>query len=699
MSKTISYLTLLILFCSIFINNTAFAVSPGKIEQSNITLEYRNVTVYAPAVAQTQNGYAGAISTITVTIQNNGSGRVFVDTLPLAQLDMQGSARLAVKVASGIIQNDNNCEIDPDKWDYFFVIRTSASIIGGPSAGAIMTAAVICLLEGWSIDNKTVMTGMINPDGSIGPIGGIIHKIDAAYSVGATRFLLPKGQMMYEDVITETISEQGITQIITKSTKKNLSDYAYENYNMEVVEVEDINDGILYLTGYSFSIIESENSISTEDYINSMKPLAIRLLDDANSSYNYAIESFDSAEIPNRYPYYYKNQITDFLNDAKDTLDESEEWYQKNVYYTSTSKSFQSLINSQFVIYSCDYFGAEDKDAYMSSLLEESVNYYENKSSLAKNTEINGTISLQCVGAAQKRASDALNYLNEAETAYAVNNDDFTALYKIAYAMQRSESIEWWLGLISSYNDTGSIDIDELGNLAEDYIQDAQQAIVYSNVILEEMGKSSSYLTDAEGMLEDAREDKNNGFPAAALFEALESLAKANLALELVDGISEDKIARANESACNSISESRLRGIEPILAVSYYEYAESLLEESVQNAMFYYKYSSLIPGVLSFTGTFGSQTSRYIGTPEIKRSYFGYSLTNTKNIMVLFLIIGTLSGLILGIVIGSISFRKKNEKHSTKVENSQIENKNQQEFEYFPHDDLPRSIKDYYKQK
>jgi len=181
----------LLIICSSF-SQFSLAISLGEINEATVSIEYRNVTVYAPAVSHTDGGYIGVTSTITVTIQNNGSGRVFVDTLPLTQIDMQGSARLAVKVASALVKNDDRCEINPSEYDFFFVIRTSAPIIGGPSAGAIMTTAVTSLLQNWTMDNKTMMTGMINPDGSIGPVGGILQKVDAACSVGATRFLIPK---------------------------------------------------------------------------------------------------------------------------------------------------------------------------------------------------------------------------------------------------------------------------------------------------------------------------------------------------------------------------------------------------------------------------------------------------------------------------------------------------------------------------
>jgi len=690
----------LLIICSSF-SQFSLAIPLGEINEATVSIEYRNVTVYAPAVAHTDEGYIGVTSTITVTIQNNGSGRVFVDTLPLTQIDMQGSARLAVKVASALVKNDDRCEINPSEYDFFFVIRTSSPIIGGPSAGAIMTTAVTSLLQKWTIDNKTMMTGMINPDGSIGPVGGILQKVDAAYSVGAVRFLIPKGQDEYTETITETVSENGWTQITTRHVLRNVSDYALENYGIEVIEAEDINDALLYFTGWNFPLIESNASITTEDYIDSMKPLATSLLNDSRESYENASKSFDNAEIPNRYPYYYKNYVTDFLNGAEETLIESEDWFDQEVYYTSTSKSFQSIINSHFVIYSCQYFNAEDKENYVNSLLDEADEFNTNKSNLAKNAEVNGTISIQCIGAAQKRASDAELRLSGAKASYQ-NGDYLTALYDIAYAMQRSNSIEWWISISSYFNDTGEINDEELELLAEEYIEDAQQAAVYSEVILEEMGKTSGYLADAENILETARDDKEKGYLAAALFEALEALAKANLALELVDGVTEDKIDRYQESASSSISESRIRGIEPVLAVSYYEYAQSLVNESSTDAaMFYFKYSGLIPGVLSFTGTFGGQSSRYIGIPEINISPWDRGIFRYKEYLIFFAVIGGLGGLCAGLAIGllPLAYRRQKEKSNKNLVSRNINNHYDKKIndEYFSQDQIPRSIKDYYK--
>ena len=696
----------LMILLGFFIISSSFlqftsAVLPGEIYEDNVVLTYRNVTVYAPAVAETDNGYVGVISTITVTIQSNGSGRVFVDTLPLTQIDMQGSARLSVKVAKALVKNDDRCEIDPDSYDFFFVVRTNSPIIGGPSAGGVMTAAVVSLIENWTMDNKTVMTGMINPDGSIGPIGGILQKIDAAYSAGAIRFLLPKGQMNYTEMVTDTTTENGWIQTSTKPVIRNVAEYALDNYGIEAVEVEDINDALLYFTGWEFPASESNGSITTDDYLSSMKPLATNLLDNARTLYKNASDLFDNSTIPNRWPDYYKNQVTDFLNNAHERLIDSENWFGQESYYTSTSKSFQSLIDSQFVTYACTYFSLGDKQDYVNLFLNDAKEFHNNKSSLAKNAEVNGSISLQCIGAAQKRASDADSYLSDAESSYQ-NGDYLTTMYKISYALQRSESIEWWLGISNYFNDTGDINDDELNTLAGEYIEDAQQATVYSGVILEEMGRSSSYLSDAEGLLELARDDKENGYPAAAFFEALEALVKANLALELVDGTDNDKIMRAKESASLSIAESRTRGVEPVLAISYYEYAESLVNESSEDiAMVYYKYSGIIAGALGFTSTCGGQSSRYIGVPpKINVSPWDRGAIKYFEYFIFFIIVGGIGGIGIGILIGAATLKKQTHKTKSKeYKQRSIDDYYRGQSRYFSEDEIPRSIKGYYKNK
>ncbi len=669
---------LCVILCCSLVAPWSEATTTGHIDTGEITLSYRNVTIYAPAVGKTDTGYVGVISTITVTIQDNGSGRVFVDTLPLTQIDMQGSARLAVKVASTLVECDKNCSVDPSTHDYFFVVRTSAPIIGGPSAGGIMTAATIALLENWQMSNWTMMTGMINPDGSIGPVGGILQKIDAAYSVGATRFLIPKGQGVYMETVTERVEQNGWTQIITKQEPRYVADYAKDNYGMEVIEVGDINDVIGYFTGYNFSQKETNGNITTGNYTTSMKPLAETLLEEATAIYMNASDAFNASDIPNYYPFRYQSIVEDFLVDAKNDLDGAQLWHERELYYSSTTKSFISLINSRFVLYAAEYFEADNRDNYIETLLSDAITLFEENSELAKTAHIHGAISLQTVGAAQKRAFEAEEHINDASESY--ENDVLGALYSIARAIERSNSVKWWIGIGSYFNDSGHIDNTTLENLAVEYIEDTQQAVAYSSIILQEIGQTSTYLSEAETLLESARDELEKGYPAASMFEALEALVKANLALELATSTSEEKITRARESASGSIITSRTLGIEPVLAVSYYELATTYENESdFDAALVYYKYSDIIAGALRFSNfSSDSSSSRYVGIPEVNIPAF--TTTNQCTTYLIYIaIFGGIAGLGIGMIVAGLASKKQEEKIVKKW--------------------VPRSINDYYNKK
>ncbi len=75
-----------------------------------------------------------------------------------------------------------------------------AGRIDGPSAGGLMTTALLAALLGDTVRPEATMTGIINPDGTIGPVGGIPHKIDGAAAQGKKLILIPYGQRFDMDL-------------------------------------------------------------------------------------------------------------------------------------------------------------------------------------------------------------------------------------------------------------------------------------------------------------------------------------------------------------------------------------------------------------------------------------------------------------------------------------------------------------------
>jgi hypothetical protein len=61
----------------------------------------------------------------------------------------------------------------------------------GPSAGALLTVGLVASIRGDKLRDDVTMTGTINPDGTIGPVGGVPLKIDGAVKAGKRIVLIP----------------------------------------------------------------------------------------------------------------------------------------------------------------------------------------------------------------------------------------------------------------------------------------------------------------------------------------------------------------------------------------------------------------------------------------------------------------------------------------------------------------------------
>ncbi len=80
-----------------------------------------------------------------------------------------------------------------NSYDLPFPVKIDSANIGGPSAGLAFALAIVQELTPGDItgDHRISATGTIAPDGSVGEIGGVAQKADAARAAGATVFLVP----------------------------------------------------------------------------------------------------------------------------------------------------------------------------------------------------------------------------------------------------------------------------------------------------------------------------------------------------------------------------------------------------------------------------------------------------------------------------------------------------------------------------
>lgn len=227
------------------------APPPGQRPQSSsqtiAAVAVRSILVSDGFFQRTQ--YEGVVMNITVDVRD-GTGLVLVNTELPAGVDFQTSARTAVKVAQEHVP-----DVDMSKKDVIFSITPSSSQAGdsdlravdGPSAGAAMTVLLISELQSKKLDNSVLITGTIEPDGTIGRVGGVPEKAIAAGEYGAKTFLVPKGEATYTSQSCQERQEGPFVYRSCTSEQKPLSPATEERYGMSVVEVASIDDALRYL--------------------------------------------------------------------------------------------------------------------------------------------------------------------------------------------------------------------------------------------------------------------------------------------------------------------------------------------------------------------------------------------------------------------------------------------------------------------
>jgi hypothetical protein len=123
--------------------------------------------------------------------------------------------------------------LDKDLTDFTFT-ASSSGYIDGPSASGLMAAGFLAAMTGQAIDPKVTMTGIINPDGTIGPVGGIPEKFLASIEKGKKKLGFPIG-MRY----TKSEASGQIVDLIKLA----------KDHDAEAIEIADVHEAYKLITG------------------------------------------------------------------------------------------------------------------------------------------------------------------------------------------------------------------------------------------------------------------------------------------------------------------------------------------------------------------------------------------------------------------------------------------------------------------
>lgn len=497
------------------------------------------------AVQETEDGYKGSDADLYLEIQE-GSGRVFLETFPLTKLDTQISTRFAKDIAC------NHFKLNCNQYDFVYTIKAKSNIIGGPSAGAAVAALTTIAVLDLDYDKTVTITATVNSGGVIGPVGGVKEKLDAAKDINLNKVLIAKGT---------SLIDQG-----NETEKLNLIEYSKDNLSLEVIEVEDLDQVLLHLTG-----VELNNKVinvtENKEYTKIMQNLQ-QLLCGRNEKIESELEEENieiSEEALNKTTTRKASSINATLNEdyySAASFCFSNNILLKNEYYTQKGLSNSSL-------------------SHLFRILERKVHSLEVK---LDQQEISTISDLQTYMVVKERLSDVKQQIKK----FTETQENGPSL--LAYGEERFFSALSWMQFFSMTGKRFIFNNEILKDSCLEKISESEERYQYASLFLGEAN-----LFRIKEKIDLAKESlAKEEFPLC-LITASQAKADANAILSSI-GVSKETFPEflmgKKKAVERVIAENSAENIFPILGYSYYQYASSLEgSEDPYDSLVYLEYA------------------------------------------------------------------------------------------------------------
>ena len=479
-------------------------------------------------LAVTDNNKQGIVVDLDLEIVD-GTGRVFVETQPLSNIDTQISLRIAKTIAC------KTSEVYCLNKDFIYSIKSSSPVIAGPSAGAAIALVTLASLENQNLDKNTVITGTINSGGVIGAVGGVKEKIKAAANSGLKTILIPKGEAN-----ASTLLELG------------------DELNVTVIEVDDIETAYEIFTHKAHSYI----------------PVTV------NPTYEAIMQKLNTnicergVELNNQLEKYTLTEDQKILHKrAINLTEQSQELAADKKYYSSASRCFGANVYFREILIQVQNLTAVERNALIAET-EDKINQIEQ---LSNGTEINTLGDLEATMIVSERLDDAQKNIEDTKEKNTTRD--------LAYGIERTYSAEAWrtfLGFPSKPIDAAKLEESCMLKLAE-----VQEVYNYVAIYL------PGVLEDSKEGIALAKEYLSKKDYVSCIFRAAKAQAEIDTAFGAlyvedsnIESLLGSKIAAAERAIAKQISQNTF----PILGYSYYEYANTLKDTEKYNALLYAEY-------------------------------------------------------------------------------------------------------------
>ncbi|MFC1801344.1 S16 family serine protease [Nanoarchaeota archaeon] len=487
------------------------------------------------AVKEVNGTFSGETADLYLSLQP-GTGRVFLETFPLTKMDTQISTRFAKDIACSYF------DFDCHNYDFVYTIKAKTNIVGGPSAGAAMTALTTAVLSGLEIDESVAVTGTINSGGLIGPVGGLKEKIKVASDENLNVVLIPGGTRFQE--------ENNLTLDLESYGRK---------HGVSVIEVFDLNNLVFQLTGTQLRV-ENLSLEADAEYVEIMNRVAEQLCN-ITEEIQSELEDYDLSE-----------RETEFL---KNQTILAEDALAKGLDYAAASYCFGGNAIGRKILYREQNLTEEEMQEKALELKTE-VRKFEVEIEMKSLKTIT---DLQTFSIVSERLNEAKELLDDLES------DDYGSL---ALAQERLFSAQAWSEFFEMSGKEYMMDENILRDSCLKKIQEAKERKQYLDFfILKDIESTSRKIVSAEEFYQD------DDF-ALCIVTASEAKAEVDAMLSVI-GLEMDKLDTLLEHKLKSVDQSLARttneGSFPFLAFAYYQYALDLRENDPSSALIYAEYA------------------------------------------------------------------------------------------------------------
>lgn len=523
------------------------------------------------ALTETEDGnVTGSMANLTLELRP-GNGRVFLDTFPLTKIATQISMRFAQQVTC------KDFGIDCSQNDFVYTIESTPSIVGGPSAGAAAAVLTAAMLKGLPLQGDMAITGTINSGGIIGTVGGVDKKLEAAARAGYKTVLIPGGS----DRMGEDNESLNFTQIA-------------ENLHLTVIPVLTLDEAVALFTGYNRSLPDVALTVD-EEYARIMRGVASDICDRSNNLVSRAEQTVD-------------NETSEAFEAAKNLTVQSAKLANAGNHYSAASFCFRANTLLKRIVYQSEQPSAAEYNSKLNSGNRELDDMQEelNRKSIRTLTDV------QTAMAVQERILEAKDTFKRAREALNDSNASDRTAALVSYFEERVFSAKTWASFFKAGGKAYRVDESQLKTGCQSKIAEAEERYSYVRSLLPET------LSDTRRDIDQSYEDLQKGNYAFCLYQSSKAKAEADVILSAI-GVDEERVDRVIDIklavAKQSLARAQQQGIFPLVAYSYYEYAQSLRNTDKYSSLLFSEYA-LELGNLDIYFAPGAQTTLTQPTPS-----------------------------------------------------------------------------------